>query len=52
MKKVYLCNPPKGYCPSVDILENHVRIGEDENTCTLTIKQWNILKNKIKNNEI
>jgi len=39
-------------CPIVEVKEDCVVIGEDENTCTLTLEQFNILKDKIKNNEI
>lgn len=53
--KVVLCNdgiciPPK--CPVVDVQRNKVIIGEKNNVCTLTRAQFNILKQKIKNNEI
>ena len=39
-------------CPAVEVFDDHVTIGEDENTCTLTIEQFNILKDKIKKNEL
>ena len=45
-----VCDPPK--CPIVDVQDNKVIIGENENTCILTKEQFNILKEKIKNNEI
>ena len=45
-----VCNPPK--CPVVDVQNDKVVIGENENTCTLTREQFDILKEKIKNNEI
>ena len=38
------CIPPK--CPVVDVQENQVTIGENENTCILTKEQFNILKEK------
>jgi hypothetical protein len=44
------CIPPK--CPVVDVQGDRVIIGEKENTCTLTREQFDILKRKIKNNEI
>lgn len=44
------CVPQK--CPVVDVQEDKVLIGEDENTCTLTRAQFDLLKEKIKNNEI
>ena len=45
-----VCDPEK--CPVVDVQENEVIIGEDDNICTLTPGQFDILKEKIKNNEI
>jgi len=45
-----VCDPPK--CPVVDVREDKVIIGEKNNTCTLTRKQFDILRQKIKNNEI
>ena len=39
-------------CPAVEVFDDYVTIGEDENTCILTLEQFNILKDKIKNNEI
>jgi len=53
--KVVLCNdgtcvPPK--CPVVDVQDTQVVIGEKDNICTLTREQFDILKEKIKNDEI
>ena len=53
--KIVLCNegscvPPK--CPVVDVQDNCVIIGEKDNICTLTREQFNILKDKIKKDEI
>ena len=45
-----VCDPPK--CPVVDVQEDKVIIGEKDNVCTLTKKQFKILKEKIRNNEI
>jgi hypothetical protein len=45
-----VCVPPK--CPVVDVQDDQVVIGEKQNICTLTREQFNILKEKIKNNEI
>ena len=45
-----VCVPPK--CPVVDVQEDKVIIGEKENICTLTREQFDILKEKIKNDEI
>jgi len=44
------CVPPK--CPVVDVQEDKVIIGENKNICVLTREQFDILKEKIKNNEI
>ena len=44
------CVPPK--CPTVDVHGDTVTIGEKQNVCTLTRQQFDILKEKIKNNEI
>ena len=44
------CVPQK--CPVVDVQEDKVIIGEKENICTLTREQFDILKEKIKNDEI
>lgn len=44
------CIPPK--CPIVDVQEDKVIIGEKNNICTLTRKQFDILKEKIKRGEI
>jgi len=45
-----VCIPEK--CPVVDVQEDKVIIGEKENICTLTREQFDILKEKIKNDEI
>jgi len=45
-----VCNPSK--CPVVDVREDKVIIGEKNNICTLTRKQFDILKEKIKRGEI
>lgn len=44
------CVPPK--CPVVDVQDDKVIIGEKDNICTLTNEQFEILKEKIKNNDI
>lgn len=49
--KVYLCGE-KGCCPSVEVTDCGVTIGEDENTCTLTHDQFDSLKQKIKAGEL
>jgi len=53
--KVVLCSegscvPQK--CPAVEVHEDKVIIGEKDNICTLTREQFDILKEKVKNNEI
>ena len=53
--KIVLCNdgtcvPPK--CPVVDVQADRVVIGEKQNICVLTRQQFDILKQKIKSNEI
>ena len=45
-----VCDPPK--CPVVDVKEDKVIIGEKDNICTLTREQFDILKEKIKNDEV
>jgi len=50
--KITLCTVPKHTCPSVEITDKNVVIGEDDNICTLTHEQFGILKQKIKNEEI
>ena len=45
-----VCDPPK--CPVVDVQGDKVIIGEKDNICTLTREQFDILKEKIKNNEV
>ena len=44
------CIPPK--CPIVDVQDDKVIIGEKNNVCTSTRKQFDILKEKIKRGEI
>jgi hypothetical protein len=44
------CVPQK--CPVVDVQEDKVIIGEKDNICTLTREQFDILKEKVKNNEL
>ena len=46
MKIVSLCREGS-CCPVVKITDSHVEIGEKENTCVLTLEQWEILKEKI-----
>ena len=44
------CIPNK--CPDVDVQKDKVIIGEKDNICTLTREQFDILKEKVKNDEI
>ncbi len=41
-----------GNCPKIELHEDKVLIGELDNTCELTMDQWNTLKDKIINNEL
>jgi len=51
MKIVKLCREGT-CCPAVKVADSKVEIGEDENTCTLTMEQWQILKEKILKKEL
>ncbi|MFC1958944.1 hypothetical protein ACFLV6_03430 [Chloroflexota bacterium] len=51
MKIVNLCKEGS-CCPVVKLADDRVEIGEEDNLCTLTMSQWETLKNKILNNEI
>ena len=51
MKIVKLCREGS-CCPEVKVTDSEVTIGEKENTCTLTREQWEILKEKIVNQEL
>ena len=51
MKIVTLCKAGS-CCPVVKIDEEHVSIGEKDNTCVLTKSEWETLKQKIVNGEI
>ena len=50
MKIVNLCG--SGHCPVVELVDDHVEIGEKDNTCVLTRIEWEALKQKIVNKEI
>ena len=51
MKVIKLC--AKGSCcPEVKIMDNRVDIGEDANTCSLSIAEWVLLKEKILSKEL
>ncbi len=49
--KVTLC-PACGGCPSVEIGDHGVSIGEDRNTARLTHAEWNDLVARIKRGEL
>jgi len=49
--KVTLC-PACDACPSVEIDDKGVLIGEDENTVSLTHAQWNDLVARIQRGEL
>jgi hypothetical protein len=51
MKIVKLCREGT-CCPAVQIYEDRVEIGEDENTCVLSADEFEILKEKILSREI
>ena len=51
MKIVELCSCGS-CCPVVKLADDHVEIGEEHNLCTLTISEWESLKEKILNKEI
>ena len=51
MKVVKLCQEGS-CCPEVRISDSQVEIGEADNTCVLTIQQWEILKDKALKEEI
>ena len=49
--RVTLC-PVCGACPAVEITDEAVTIGEDENTVKLTHEQWNDLVDRIRRGEL
>jgi len=51
MKIVKLCTEGS-CCQIVKITESQVEIGENENTCVLTMAEWEILKEKILSKEL
>jgi hypothetical protein len=51
MKIVSLCKEGS-CCPVVKLTEECVEIGEKGNLCTLTLKEWETLKEKILKNEL
>ena len=51
MKIVSLCKEGS-CCPVVKIMDTHVEIGENDNTCVLTMEEWGILRDKIISKEL
>ena len=51
MKIVTLC-AAGSCCPVVKVDDDRVEIGEAGNICTLTLGEWELLKDKIINKEI
>jgi len=51
MKIVNLCREGS-CCPVVKISDTQVAIGEKDNTCILTMEQWETLKEKILKKEL
>jgi hypothetical protein len=51
LRKVTLC-PACGGCPVVEITDNGVIIGENENTVKLTHAEWNDLVARIRRGEL
>jgi hypothetical protein len=51
MKIVTLCKEGS-CCPVVKLTGDHIEIGEEGNLCTLTLQEWETLKEKILKNEL
>jgi hypothetical protein len=51
MKIVSLCKEGS-CCPVVKVMDTQVEIGEKENTCVLSITEWETLKEKILKKEL
>ena len=50
-KQISLC-PHCDHCPTVEITDQEVRIGEEGNQVKLTTAEWNILVQAIKTGEL
>jgi hypothetical protein len=50
-KQISLC-PHCDHCPTVDITDEEVRIGEEGNLVKLTAAEWNILVQAVKAGEL
>ncbi len=51
MKIVSLCSACQN-CPEVKVGEERVEIGEEGNLCVLTVDEWQVLKQKVRDGEI
>ncbi len=51
MKIISLCREGS-CCPVVKITDEHVEIGEKDNTCVLQKSEWEVLKEKVLAGEI
>ena len=51
MKIVSLCKEGS-CCPVVKVMDGKVEIGEKDNICILSIREWEILKDKILSKEL
>jgi hypothetical protein len=49
--KITLC-PDCGHCPSIEIDDTSIRIGENQNTVTLSHAAWNDLVHRIKRGQL
>ncbi len=52
MEKVIKLCREGSCCPMVKVTEKAVTIGEGNNICTLTLEQWDILKEKVLKQEL
>jgi hypothetical protein len=50
-QQIALC-PHCDHCPTVDITDQEVRIGEEGNLVKLTLDEWNVLVRAIKAGEL
>jgi hypothetical protein len=52
MRRVTLCSKDDGCCPVVELHEDVISIGEDDNLCTLKREEWEALRMKILKGEL
>jgi hypothetical protein len=52
MTKIICLDPSRDACPTVEIDEHEVRIGETSNVAKLTPAEWNVLVRAIKKREL